>query len=281
MQQKLFTSRVTNSGFVHLVSASDNRLLSFHSLPWHIQDEFLILGELRELIGRKFDAQVFLRACSSAINDAIDHGANSCSFDFNGIRVLIEPSPNIPGLWRVLFDPGDGPHPVDQRLRAVARQITADGFDAECDDLRARVIEEEVNAQSFVNPPHFWRDNAMRFSAVLRDPLTGMIKDWPTLRDRMCDKANLSIAHGSAVPYLYFPTSKDPIPHAQLAVPMNGLGVDPSRPIYLVLRLNSTPWNNAPRVVCPTVLSPGMLANNTRILSRLREFWRADCPLAA
>ena len=245
---------------------------NFYSIPWPITGLKFALADLAHVLGRqRIDAKAFYGRLAFSVRCAAARGSNSALFTFEGVKVVIAPDPDFTGRWRIEVDAGDGPRPFDERLRVAACAMTEEAFDEQVEALRSRAILDGITPSAFIGcRRHIFEENASRFADKFRNPETGEVVDWDDVIERLCDKGNLAVAHGTVAPYFFFPRAC-----AQLAIPVHGLGAGWNQGLFLAVGFGVDKLSNEPCLKVPTVLAPSMVRDNFRQLERLRWYWRA------
>lgn len=251
---------------------------NFYPILWPITGLKFALADLAHVLGRqRIDAKAFYERLAFSIRCAAARGSNSASFRFEGIMVFIVPDPDFTRRWRIEVDAGDGPRPFDERLRVAACAMTEEAFDEQVEALRSRAILDGITPSSFIGcRRHIFEENASRFAAKFRDSETGVVVDWTDVVERLCDKANLAVAHGTFAPYFFFPRAC-----AQLAIQVHGFGAGWNQQLFLAVGFGVDKLLNEPSLKVPTVLAPSMVRDNIRQLERLRWYWRAGFKASA
>ncbi len=251
---------------------------NYNSIPWPITGLKFALADLSHVLGRQWiDAKTFYGRLAFSVRCATARGSNSASFTFEGVKVFIAPDPDFTGRWRIEVDTGDGPRPFDERLRAAACAMTEEAFDEQVEALRSHAILDGITPSAFIGcRRHIFEENASRFADKFRNPETGVVVDWNDVVERLCDKANLSVAHGNVEPYFFFPRAC-----AQLAIPVDGLGAGWNQELFLAVGFGVDKLSNTICLKAPTVLAPSMVRDNIHQLERLRWYWRAGFKASA
>lgn len=248
-----------------------------HTIPWPIVGHQFVLGALARRLGHWVDRWAFFNQLTIEVRLAIARGDNRAAFEFEGFTVIVSPDPDLPGYWRIKIDDGTGPEPFDERLRVAACAMTEEAFDEQVEALRSRAILDGITSSSFIGcRRHIFEKNASRFADKFRDSETGVVVDWNDVVERLCDKANLAVAHGTFAPYFFFPRAC-----AQLAIPVHGFGAGWNQQLFLAVGFGVDKLLNEPSLKVPTVLAPSMVRDNIRQLERLRWYWRAGFKASA